>query len=68
MKIYFEGEQINILRCRDCNKSSHKIELYVDINLVLPKDGSCKTLIELIDYNFQEEEFDDDNPYFCDNC
>lgn len=48
MKDYFEGELVNIMKCYDCNKSSEKLELYVDFNLVLPKDKSCKTENELI--------------------
>lgn len=51
MKNYFEGELINTMVCYDCNQTSQKIELYVDINLILPKDKSCNSEVDLIKFN-----------------
>ncbi|KRX02556.1 Protein kinase-like domain [Pseudocohnilembus persalinus] len=76
---YFIGEYNNILICQECKNQKIRKEKFMDISLVFDDivqqtekekiiNSEQVSINQLLQNTFKDEEFKDDNKYYCDNC
>ncbi len=70
IKKLFMGEMNASITCQDCQNRVEKVETYLDLGLHFEskEPGLNYDLMELLNRNFGDEEFKDQNAYFCENC
>jgi ubiquitin C-terminal hydrolase len=66
----FAGEIVNRIECMTCQKPVETKDKFLDLSLNFSESGSKEPedLLKMIKQSFQEEQFSDQNRYFCDVC